>query len=89
VTYTILSARWGNDDHTSAVALSEEVGHVAISEVDTPDMWAALMQWCSYGHRVEDVPPPPPPLTKADKLDRLLGRAGLSIEDLRAALAGG
>lgn len=87
MTWTIRSARWGNDDHTSAVVLSGEVGHVAISEVDTPEEWKGFLQWVSYGHPVEDLPPPPLPPSATDKLDRFLARSGLTRAELKAALS--
>ena len=88
MTYKILAARWGNDDRTSAVVLSEEVGHAAISDRDTPEEWAAFLQWVSYGHFVEDAwqPAPRAELTKAEKLARLFERAGVTIADLREVL---
>jgi hypothetical protein len=53
MTYTIRSARWGNREHTSAVILSDEVGHVAISETDTPKEWAAFQVWTQTNTVVE------------------------------------
>lgn len=42
MSYTILSARYANEDHTAAVIETKESGSVAISEVDTPQAWAEL-----------------------------------------------
>jgi hypothetical protein len=84
MTWTIKAAMWGNEDHTSAVLVSEEVGRVAVSEVDTPQEWAAFLQWVSYGHPVADLPVPKPrePLSIEQKLARL----GITREELKAHL---
>ncbi len=40
--YTILSARFSNPQHDAAIVMTEEVGAVALSMVDTPDLWPAI-----------------------------------------------
>jgi hypothetical protein len=47
MSYTIISAWWGNEDNTSAVIITEEAAAVAISEVDTPDEWASFQRGLS------------------------------------------
>lgn len=42
MTYTLKSARYANEDHSSAIIDTEEDGHVAISAVDTPEHWKHL-----------------------------------------------
>lgn len=44
MTYTFKSARYANADRTAVVADTVEVAHVALSETDTPDLWAALQK---------------------------------------------
>jgi len=57
MTYTILSAQWGNAEQSSAVIRTQEVGHVAISERDTPEEWAAFQTW--KASNVVSSPPAP------------------------------
>lgn len=45
MSYTILAAQLANPDGTSAILETEEFGLIAISEDDTPDLWAALTAW--------------------------------------------
>ena len=69
MTYTFLSARYANAEHTAAEALTVEAAAVLLSEVDTPEHWAALHAW---GTPSAYVPPPPPPApTKAELLAEL------------------
>lgn len=42
-TYTILSARFANVDHSAAIIITKEAAAVLISEVDTPDLWSAML----------------------------------------------
>lgn len=55
MTYTIKTASWGNEDKSSAIINTEEVGHVAISAADTPDEWQNLLQWEALGGRVRPL----------------------------------
>lgn len=41
--YTIISAKYANQDHSSAVILTEECSHVVISAKDTPDIWQQML----------------------------------------------
>ena len=41
--YTILSARYANEDNTAIVIKTVEAGDIAISEKDTPDIWLKVM----------------------------------------------
>ncbi len=50
--YTILTATWGNEDRTSAILTTAEVGALAASEVDTPDTWADFVAWQAAGNIV-------------------------------------
>lgn len=45
MSYIILSARYANAESTAAEVGTEDTGSVLASEVDTPDLWAALMAW--------------------------------------------
>jgi len=87
MTYTIRSAQWGNEAHTSAVIDTVEVNNVAISLADTPQEWAAFLIFAST-HIVAEVPviPLPPVLTKAERLDRMLASRGLTLADLKTLL---
>lgn len=87
MTYTTHGAQWANTEKTAAVLSTNEAGAVAISEVDTPEEWKGFLQWMSYGHPVEELPPPPPAPSAADKLDRFLARSGLTRAELKAALS--
>jgi hypothetical protein len=42
VSYTILSAKYANPEHTCAILVTEEAGAVIASEADTPDLWAQM-----------------------------------------------
>ena len=53
----IISAKYGNQDRTSAVIMTEERGAVAVSEVDRPVIWSALMEWANAGGVIEDPSP--------------------------------
>ena len=43
MSYTFLTARYANAEQTAAIAETEEAASVALSAVDTPEDWAALM----------------------------------------------
>jgi hypothetical protein len=45
MTYAFISAQYANPDNTAAVALTQEVGYVAISAADTPHDWSDLHAW--------------------------------------------
>lgn len=70
MTYTIRGARWGSPEHTSAVVLSEEVGHVAISAMDAPEEWAAFLEWAK-SNPVGDSPTKPLLEPKKSRLELL------------------
>lgn len=40
---TVLSAAYANADGSAAVVVTDEIGAVALSAVDTPEQWAALL----------------------------------------------
>ena len=42
IAYTVVSATYADDDHTSAIAITLEAGAVAISAIDRPELWAQL-----------------------------------------------
>jgi hypothetical protein len=60
VNLTYISAAYANPDNTSAVAQTVEVGAVLLSDVDTPDEWAAMLAVITP---TAFVPPPIPPWT--------------------------
>jgi hypothetical protein len=74
--YTIISARWGNKERTSAVIVTQEAAAVAVSEVDTPGEWASFQRWRVGGGEVAAVPS-----IASDQSERA------RIEKLEAALA--
>lgn len=43
MSYTILSARYANAEHTAAQVETSEAGAVMASAVDTPDLWPAVV----------------------------------------------
>ncbi|MGO4670097.1 hypothetical protein [Bosea sp. 2RAB26] len=55
MTYTILSAQYANQEHTAAVAMTEEAAAVLTSQADTPDLWVAVHEW---GEPLAFEPPP-------------------------------
>jgi hypothetical protein len=71
MSYTIISARWGNEEKTSAVIVTEEAAAVAISGVDTPDEWASFQQWLVGGGKVADVPPTAPGKSERARIEQL------------------
>jgi len=44
MSYTILSARYANADHSAAIITTQEAGAVAIGQSDTPALWAQMLQ---------------------------------------------
>jgi hypothetical protein len=44
VTYTVKSAAYANAERTAAIVVTKEVGAIAASERDTPELWAAMLQ---------------------------------------------
>ena len=59
MTVTILSAKYGNPENTSAVVQTVERGAKAVSQDDTPSHWATLMAWQAAGNTIDPVDPPP------------------------------
>lgn len=43
MTYTVLSARFANAEHSAAVMQTEEAGAVLVGEVDTPALWEDML----------------------------------------------
>ncbi len=69
MTYTFLTARYANADHTAAEAQTTEAGAVLLSQTDTPGEWDALHAALTPA---DYVPPPPPPApTRAELLAEL------------------
>lgn len=46
--YTILSAQWGNSQHTSAILMTQEAGAV-LAGPDMPEKWQAFQDWLDDG----------------------------------------
>ncbi|MCO5092679.1 hypothetical protein [Bosea sp. (in: a-proteobacteria)] len=85
MSYTFLSARYGNEESTAVVALTEEAGAVALSEADTPEAWAALH---GSGLAIEPYSAPPvPALTRIAKADLWRRLTDEEAELLDTALA--
>jgi len=57
MTYTIQSAKYANAENTAAVLLTAESGAVLVSEVDRPELWAAMLAWGTP----DDYATPPAP----------------------------
>lgn len=53
--YTIITASYGNEDNTSAVINTEEVGHAAINPINYPEEWANLLAWEAKGNRIRPL----------------------------------
>jgi hypothetical protein len=82
VTYTIVSAVYANKDHTAAVVQTEEAGSVAVSEIDTPDQWAVMLDW-GEPEPFEEPPEPIPDRVTARQFFLQLEAAGL-LDDVEA-----
>jgi hypothetical protein len=74
MSYTIISARWGNSESTSAVIITREAAAVAISEVDTPEEWARFQEWRTDGGDVAAVPTMASPRSEKERVDELEAR---------------
>jgi len=85
MSYTFLAARYANAEQTAAVAETEEAASVALSAVDTPEDWAALMASGIPIAPYEQPEPPLGPLT-ARQLRLGLVAAGFSLGDVEAAI---
>jgi len=72
--YTIISARWGNSESTSAVIITREAAAVAISEADTPEEWARFQEWRTDGGKVAAAPAAAPPRSEKERMDELEAR---------------
>lgn len=48
MTYTILSARYANEEGTAAIVQTAQVGAVVASQKDTPALWATLTNIAPY-----------------------------------------
>lgn len=96
MTYTIKTASWGNEDNTSAILNTEEVGHVCISERDTPQEWVAMLAWSDAGNVIR--PYGEGSAYKAEKerqavsaarkaeAEKKLAKIGLTVDDIKAVL---
>lgn len=78
MTYTVLSAVYGDAKHQSIVAHTAEAGAVAFAESDRPDLWAQAQKVGVSAY----VPPVVRAITPAEKL----AAAGLTVADLRNLL---
>lgn len=58
--YTIQSASYANAQNTAAVIQTVEAGAVLVSAVDTPEAWAAMLQWGTPA--AYQAPPEPVPM---------------------------
>lgn len=83
--YTVISARWGNAEHSSAVIITVECAAVAISAFDTPVEWAAFVNWAK-DNQVADAPAARAPMTKQQKFDRWLTSVGMTAAEVKAQL---
>ncbi len=85
MTYTILSARYANEEHLAAEVMTEEAGAVILSAADTPDDWDALL-----GGDVEIAayePPPPAFLALSPRQLRLMMlQLGMDEADIEAEI---
>lgn len=92
--YTIKTASWANEDKSSAVINTEEVGHKAISAVDTSEAWAGLLAWQAAGgvirpltdggaYRAEKERQAASATRKAEA-EKKLAKLGLTVDDIKA-----
>lgn len=58
MSYTIVSAAYGDPEHKTAVVMTYEAGAVAASQVDTPGLWAEMLAAVEPSAYVAPVPPP-------------------------------
>lgn len=79
--YTIISASYGDPQNTSIVLQTLEAGAVAVSKVDTPELWGKAL---AFGPSPYVPPAPGPVVTPTEKLARI----GLSPTELKAIVAG-
>lgn len=63
--YTFISARYANAEHTAAAVMTEEAAMVMISAADTPELWEALHKWGDPAPYAAPAPPPPAQLPAA------------------------
>ncbi|WP_414470746.1 hypothetical protein [Microvirga sp. M2] len=49
MSYTISAARYGNSENTAATITTDEAGDIAVSEADTPGLWADFLAWVAGG----------------------------------------
>lgn len=75
MTYTIISAVFANSEHTAALVMTQEAGEVALSLLDTPDAWAAMLEWGTPDEYVE--PEPPRRMLRKSLVQQRLIEAGL------------
>lgn len=92
----IITASWGNEDRTSAIVNTREVGHKAISERDTPEAWADFQAWRASGgtvraledgtaYKLEQTRKAEQAALRASIMTKL-ERLGITTDELRAAL---
>jgi hypothetical protein len=72
--YTIISARWGNCESTSAVIITKVAAAVAISQADTPEAWVRFQKWRADGGEVAAALPMAPPRREKERMDELEAR---------------
>lgn len=84
--YTFLSANFANTDHTAIVAVTVEVGAVALSQADTPMQWAAL---AASGVAISPHIPPISSVVYAYQFKAALMNAGLYEKAAAAAETAG
>jgi hypothetical protein len=85
MTYNILSAQYANPEHTAMFLETSNVGQVAVSQADRPDLWAYALSVVTPSDYVEPVPPIPTSVT-ARQARLALFAAGL-LATVEAAIA--
>ena len=86
MTYTFLSAHYANPENTAAVAITQEAGAIALSAVDTPQEWAALLAWGNID--AYEAPSNVPQSVTPRQARIALLNAGL-LDQVEAAIASG
>ena len=97
MSYTIKTASWANEDNSAAIINTEEVGHKAISKVDTPEAWDDLQAWVAAGNVIRphgeggaykaELARQAATAARKTAAEKKLADLGLTVDDIRAILS--
>lgn len=71
---TILAAQYGDPKGRSVLIDTMESGRKAISQSDTPELWAQFQAWEAAGNTIVDYVPPPAPQKREFTVNEFLAR---------------